>query len=229
MKKQVISKRTAVDLIKALAYYQGTSTHPDFKGVAIDADGLSLDLEEFVTAENEEDDSEETEEDDEALEGAPSEEDQEEPGEQEDDEGHADPHAGEEAHGQGKGGPEVTRGANCWITNTVACNLKPVFARIISSSSGEPDDEVQLHFRYLPHEHCNFSLVVSDPSHVVAARKIRPIVLVRRFAHELHVLERLYDGGGAGSAAHWHRFSVSRFPVGWAATLPLGENVKFFD
>lgn len=217
-----LNKEQALDLIKVLSHYQALDT----RSVCAPTVHATLgSLERFVVGEEEDldsgeaddccdhsdgDDDEEEQEDDEADEGSSEEEDDEESDEQEDDEGDEADDSGEEADGEGDEELEV----DSYGLGADLHDLKVAKGKIISSSLGDPDDEVTLEFENTEGDDADVCdlLVNGDP--------IGPITHVRRKGTELHVAE---NNSGERS---WHRFHISRFPKGWTDALPLDDLVE---
>lgn len=207
-----LNKEQALDLIKVLSHYDtlcGTS--------GVDAPTLHAtqgELERFVLGEDEEDeeetDDEEVEEDDEADEDSSEEEDDEESDESEDDEGDEADDEGEEDDGESDDDPEEELDVDAYALGSDLHDLKVAKGKVISSSVGDPDDEVTLEFEHTEDDDSSVCdlLVNGEP--------IGPITHVRRKGTELHVAEN--NGGRT-----WHRFHVSRFPKGWADALSLDD------
>lgn len=207
-----LSKEQALDLVKILTHYQTLA--PD--GDVADAHGLCCDLEEYVLRgdeDEEETDDEEDEEDDGADEEDSGEEDAEEPDESEDEEGDEADDEGEEDDDEGPADEEELD-VDSYAYSGDLHDLKPAKAKIISSSVGDPDDEVTLEFEHTEGDDAN----VCDL--LVGGEPIGPITHVRRKGSELHVAE-----SNSGERA-WHRFHVSRYPKGWADALPLDDLVE---
>lgn len=223
-----LTKEQALDLIKVLSHYQAL----DQRNVCAPTVHATLgSLERFVVGEEEEededdldsaeaddccdhshgDDDEEEQEDDEADEDPSEEEDDEESDEQEDDEGDEADDEGEEADGEGD---DEDLDVDSYALGADLHDLKVAKAKIISSSLGDPDDEVTLEFENTEGDDADVCdlLVNGDP--------IGPITHVRRKGTELHVAE---DNSGERS---WHRFHISRFPKGWTDALPLDDLVE---
>lgn len=220
-----LTKEQALDLVKVLSHYQALDTR------SVDAPTVHAtlgSLEKFLVGEEEDDDldsgeadedccdhsdgddDEEEQEDDEADEDSSEEEDDEESDEQEDDEGDEADDEGEEADGEGD---DEELDPDSYALGADLHDLKVAKATIISSSVGDPDDEVTLEFENTDGEDVNVcDLLVNGDA-------IGPITHVRRKGTELHVAEN--NGGRA-----WHRFHVSRFPKGWADALPLDDLIE---
>lgn len=219
-----LTKEQALDLVKVLSHYQTLESTVDAPTVYATLGSL----EKFLLGDNEDldsceaddccdhtdgDDDEEDEEDDEAGEGSSEEEDDEESDESEDDEGDEADDEGEEVDGEGDDEDELS--PDSYALGGDLHDLKVAKAKIISSSIGEPDDEVTLEFE--------FTAGGDDDSLcdlLVSGEVVGPITHVRRKGQELHVAEN-----NSGERA-WHRFHVSRFPKGWADTLPLDELIE---
>lgn len=203
-----LTKEQALDLVKVLSHY-GTFTDV----VNVNVSGLCSELEDYVLSDGEEveeeTDDEEDEEDTAAAEGPSGEEDEEEPREQEDDEGSEAASAGEEADEQG----DEELYPDCAVHASTLHDLKAVKAKVISSSVGDPDDEVRLEFEECDSE-CDL-LVDGDPTCRVQ--------YVRRSGTELHVAELTEQG-----LRNWHVFGVLKFPKEWTAALPVGELVEVY-
>jgi hypothetical protein len=206
-----LNKEQVLDLIKVLSHYDtlcGTSGVDAPSRRAIQ--GM---LEDFILGEDKDDDDddlvegdddEEDEEDDGSSEIDPEEEDSEEPDEQEDDEG-------DEDDDEGDGDDEEDLDVEAYVDRSDLHDLKVAKGKIISSSAGDPDDEVTLEFESL----AGGDAVICDL--LVNGEAVGPITHVRRKGTELHVAE---DNSGERA---WHRFHVARFPKGWADTLILDE------
>ena len=208
-----LNKEQALDLIKVLSHYDtliGTS--------GVDAPTLRATqgrLEKFVLGEDdccdhaEEDDDEEDEEDEEADEDSASEEDEEESRKPKDDEGDEADDESEEADGDGDDDEEELE-VDAYVLGSELHDLKVAKAKIISSSVGDPDDDVTLEFENTEDDNSSICDLL------VSGEAVGPITHVRRKGSELHVAEN--NGGRT-----WHRFHVSRFPKGWADTLTLDD------
>lgn len=201
-----LSKEQALDLVKILTHYQ---TWVLDSGVA-NARGLCRLFEEYILKgdEDEEETDEEDEEDDEAPEEDSGKEDAEKSDESEDEEG-------DEAHEDEEDSDEEELDIDSYVFSGDLHDLKPAKAKIISSSVGDPDDEVTLEFEHNEDDDgdCSCDLLVTG-------EPIGPITHVKRKGTELHVAET-----SNGSRA-WHRFHVSKFPKGWASTLMIDELTK---
>lgn len=200
-----LSKKQALDLVKILTHYQ--TLVPD--GDIADVHGLRCNLEERVLngdEDEEEIDDEEDKEDDGTDKEDSGEKDDEEPGEAED----------EEDEEVDDGGPEDEEklDVDSYARSRDLHDLKPAKAKIIGSSTGDPDDEVILEFEHTGGDDVNICdlLVNGEP--------IGPITYVRRKGNELHIAEN-----NRGKRV-WHRFHVSRYPKGWADVLPLDDLVE---
>ncbi len=203
-----LTKEQALDLVKVLSHYQTLESTVD-----VDVHGLCSDLEEFVlsTEEDEETDDEEDEEDDEAGEDSSEEEDDEEPDESEDDKGNEADDEGEETD-ECSVEAEAELGADIYVRGNNLHDLKVAKGKVISSSVGEPDNEVTLEFENT--EGVGIDVCDNVCDLLVNGDPIGPITHVRRTGTELHVADN-------NSGRTWHRFYVARFPKGWADELPL--------
>lgn len=225
-----LTKEQALDLIKVLSHYE---TLVGSSAIESPTRYATLGkLEEFVLSDDKEeddddldsaeadddccdhaggDDDEEDEEDDEEDEDSDDEEDEEESGESEDDEGDEADDEGEEADGDGDDDEEEELDVDAYVLGSDLHDLKVAKAKIISSSVGDPDDEVTLEFEHTAGD----SADVCDL--LVSGEPVGPITHARRKGTELHVAEN------NGGSRNWHRFHVARFPKGWADTLPLDD------
>jgi hypothetical protein len=207
-----LSKEQALDLVKILTHYQTLAPDSDVG----DAMGLCSDLEEYVLHGDEDEDGDEEETDDEEDEEGEEdsgEKDAEEPDESEDEEGDEADDEGEEDD-DGGDPDEEELDVDSYAYAGDLHDLKVVKAKVISSSVGDPDDEVTLEFEHTENDDANICDLL------VSGEAIGPITHVRRKGTELHVAEN-----NSGERA-WHRFHVARFPKGWADTLPLDNLVE---
>lgn len=200
-----LTKRQALDLVKVLSHYETSNEQVD-----ADVRGLRCDLEDFVLAEEETTDEEADEEAEGEDEEAADEEDEEECSEQEDDEGDEADDASEETD---EGGDREE--PSSYVGGDDLHGLKACKGQVISSSVGEPDDDVLIEFEHVAAgRETNVDVLINDGEDFIG-----PVTLIRRMGTELHLAEEL-DG-----ALTWHRFAVSRFPKGWANVLPVNELV----
>lgn len=223
-----LTKAQSLDLVKVLSHYE---TLVGDAGIAhVDVGGLCADLEDFVLNGSDEDedaceaedcdhdhegdDDEEDEEDEDSDEDDSEEEDSEEPDESEDGEGDEADDESEEADEEGDGDAEEELDADSYALGSDLHDLKIAKAKIINSSVGDPDDSVTLEFEHTEGDDAD----VCDL--LVSGEPVGPIVYVRRKGNELHVAE------GSDDDRTWHRFSVPRFPKGWADALPLDDLVE---
>lgn len=207
-----LSKEQALDLVKILIHYQTLAPCGD----VADVHGLRRDLEKYILGgdeDEEETNNEKDEEDDETDEEDSGEEDVEEPDKSKDGEGDEADDEGEEDDDDGLADEEALC-VDSYVYSGDLHDLKPAKAKIISSSVGDPDDEVILEFEHTDGDDAN----VCDL--LVSGEPIGPITHVRRKGNELHVAEN-----NSGERA-WHRFHVSRYPKGWADVLPLDDLVE---
>lgn len=206
-----LSKEQALDLVKILAHYEVVTDSPIQD---VDSSDLRRDLEEFILegaedcdedcCSDEEDDDEETEDDSDEEEEDSSEEDEED-----DEESGEDEESSEEDDDDDP--EEEDLNADIYVLGSDLHGLKVAKGKIISSSAGDPDDEVTLEFENTEDDEANVCDLLVD------GQPLGPITHVRRKGKELHVAE-----SNAGSRA-WHRFEVTKFPKGWADVLPLDQ------
>lgn len=218
-----LTKEQALDLIKVLSHYETLvgscpidsptryATLGSLQEFVLGEDEDSCEADD--DCEDEETDDEEDEEDDGEDEEDSSEEDDPESDESEDEEGDEADDAGEEDD-DGSAAAEEELDPDAYALGSELHDLKVAKAKVISSSVGDPDDEVTLEFEHTEGDDADICDLL------VSGEPVGPITHVRRKGTELHVAEN------NGGSRNWHRFHVARFPKGWADALPLGDLVE---
>lgn len=112
-------------------------------------------------------------------------------------------------------GDDEQLGPDSFVPRANLYDLKVAKAKIISSSSGDPDDEVTLEFKNTERSAAFCDLVVNG-----YGKHIGPITRMRRSRTRLHVEE---DNSGNRT---WHHFYVPKFPDDWIDVIPLNNLVK---
>ena len=205
-----LTKEEALDLIKIFVHYESLCAEKNVDPVGKNNISVLGDaLEEFVlTNEEEEYEDEEVEEDEESDEGDVEEEDYEE--DEEDDDSEEESCEDDEEDDESSEEDCDALYADYSLDPAALTELKRISARIVSSSVGEPDDQVKLEFDTYGTN--NLLDLLIDKGEIV----IGPITYIRRSSDEISFAEE-----NTGERT-WHTFGVSKFHPSWTKLIKLG-------